>query len=124
MSQLIRAGESEEAERLKAQAREIGTALAALEPQLEKLDVRFKDLMLLVPNIVSPDTPIGASDADNVEIKRVGTPPSFHFEPQDVFVVPSWTSLSLSSEEGAVLFSYSDRPIHEALGILREEFTD
>jgi gentisate 1,2-dioxygenase len=29
----------------------------------------------------------------------------------------------LSSEEGAVLFSYSDRPIHEALGILREEFT-
>jgi gentisate 1,2-dioxygenase len=49
---------------------------------------------------------------------------TFQFEPQDVFVVPSWACLSLSSEEGAVLFSYSDRPIHEALGILREEFSD
>jgi len=49
---------------------------------------------------------------------------TFQFEPQDVFVVPSWATLSLSTEEGAVLFSYSDRPIHEALGILREEFAD
>jgi gentisate 1,2-dioxygenase len=54
---------------------------------------------------------------------RIGNQ-TFQFEPQDVFVVPSWASLSLSSEEGAVLFSYSDRPIHEALGILREEFAD
>jgi gentisate 1,2-dioxygenase len=47
---------------------------------------------------------------------------SFHFEPQDVFVVPSWATLSFSTDEDAVLFSFSDRPIHDALGILREEF--
>jgi seryl-tRNA synthetase len=30
---------------------------------------------MLVPNVVSPDTPYGLSDADNAEIKRVGLPP-------------------------------------------------
>ncbi|MDF2714627.1 MAG: seryl-tRNA synthetase, partial [Paenibacillus sp.] len=79
----MRAGEREEAERLKALAKETGEALAAVEPRLQTLDDRCKELMLLVPNVVSPDTPIGASDADNVEIKRVGTPPSFPFEPLD-----------------------------------------
>jgi seryl-tRNA synthetase len=30
--------------------------------------------MMLVPNVVSPDTPAGRSDADNVEVRRVGEP--------------------------------------------------
>ncbi|MEF3302676.1 serine--tRNA ligase [Paenibacillus sp. GYB003] len=80
---LLRAGERDEADRLKAEAKRIGNALAEAEPRLEKLDGRFRELMLLVPNVVSPDTPIGASDADNVEIRRVGSPPDFAFEPQD-----------------------------------------
>jgi gentisate 1,2-dioxygenase len=41
-----------------------------------------------------------------------------------VFVAPSWSRVSFDSEQEAVLFSFSDRPIHEALGILREEFLD
>ncbi len=43
------------------------------------------------------------------------------FGPRDHFVVPSWHTLRLSSSAGCVLFSYSDRPVHEALGIHREE---
>jgi len=46
---------------------------------------------------------------------------TFQFGPRDVFVVPSWASLALSANDDAVLFSYSDRPVQEALGILREE---
>ncbi len=45
----------------------------------------------------------------------------FSFGPRDHFVVPSWHTLQLSSSKGCVLFSYSDRPVHEALGIHREE---
>ena len=45
----------------------------------------------------------------------------FDFAPRDVFVVPSWTALSFESDEDAVVFSYSDRPCQEALGLLREE---
>lgn len=44
----------------------------------------------------------------------------FAFEPKDTFVVPSWAGLSLHASEDATLFSFSDRPLHEALGLLRE----
>jgi gentisate 1,2-dioxygenase len=45
----------------------------------------------------------------------------FPFGPRDHFVVPSWYSLSLQASSEACLFSFSDRPVHQALGVLREE---
>jgi gentisate 1,2-dioxygenase len=45
----------------------------------------------------------------------------FAFGPRDHFVVPSWHTARLSSAVGCVLFSFSDRPVHQALGILKEE---
>ena len=45
----------------------------------------------------------------------------FAFGPRDHFVVPSWHTARLSSGAGCVLFSYSDRPVQQALGIHREE---
>ena len=41
--------------------------------------------------------------------------------PQDVFVVPSWQSVTHEPDGEAVLFSFSDRPVHEKLGIFRED---
>ena len=49
---------------------------------------------------------------------------AFQFEAHDVFVVPSWARLVLSAAEDAVLFSFSDRPMQLAAGILREAFLD
>jgi gentisate 1,2-dioxygenase len=40
--------------------------------------------------------------------------------PQDVFVVPSWKRYHHNAEKESVLFSISDRPAQEALGIWRE----
>ena len=45
----------------------------------------------------------------------------FQFGPRDHFVVPSWHTASLHSPSGCVLFSFSDRPVHQALGLHREE---
>ena len=44
----------------------------------------------------------------------------FTFGPKDHFVVPSWVSFTLSVDQDAVLFSYSDRIIQEKLDIFRE----
>ncbi len=44
----------------------------------------------------------------------------FDYEPRDTFVVPSWASLRFENQEECVLFSFSDRPVQQALGILRE----
>ena len=48
----------------------------------------------------------------------------FAFGPQDIFVVPSWATLRLSAWSDSVLFSYSDRPVQTAMGILREAFLE
>lgn len=45
----------------------------------------------------------------------------YAFGPRDHFVIPSWHTARLSSSQGCVLFSFSDRPVHQALGIHNEE---
>ena len=41
--------------------------------------------------------------------------------PHDVFVVPSWCQAAHAATEDAVLFSFSDRPAQQALGLWREQ---
>lgn len=50
---------------------------------------------------------------------RIGTE-TFEWGPRDVFVVPSWHEVVHEADEDAVLFSYSDRPVQEKLGLFRE----
>ena len=45
----------------------------------------------------------------------------FGFAERDVFVVPSWQTLTLRARTDSILFSYSDRPVQKALGLWREE---
>lgn len=44
----------------------------------------------------------------------------FRFAPRDVFVVPSWTPCRFNAGEEVILFSFSDRPVQEAIGVWRE----
>jgi gentisate 1,2-dioxygenase len=45
----------------------------------------------------------------------------FRWQQHDIFVVPSWVAVSHQAEAEAVLFSYSDRPVQEKLGLWREQ---
>ena len=62
--------------------REIGQKIAALDEQVKALDDQFRDLLAGIPNLPHPSVPVGASEADNVEVRRVGEPRRFDFEPQ------------------------------------------
>lgn len=44
----------------------------------------------------------------------------FAFGPHDVFVIPSWAPRAWRAEDECVLFCYSDRPVQQAMGCLRE----
>jgi gentisate 1,2-dioxygenase len=46
---------------------------------------------------------------------------TFRWKPRDVFVVPSWHWHHHNATTEAVLFSFSDRPVQEKLGLWREE---
>jgi gentisate 1,2-dioxygenase len=41
--------------------------------------------------------------------------------PKDIFVVPSWKPVVHEAEEESVLFSFSDRPVQEKIGVWRED---
>jgi len=51
---------------------------------------------------------------------RVGDQ-TFRWGPSDIFVAPSWFPVSHNVESEAVLFSASDRPVQQALGLWREQ---
>ncbi|MDQ0062832.1 serine--tRNA ligase [Paenibacillus harenae] len=79
----LSSGEEQDADRMKQGVKQSNATLTKLEAELGSVDGMHEQLLLLVPNIVSPDTPDGASDADNVEIKKHGELPTFEFEPKN-----------------------------------------
>ena len=46
------------------------------------------------------------------------------WQPPDIFVVPSWKHVTHEATDEAVFFSFSDRPIQEALNLFREDRGD
>ena len=59
--------------------------ISAFEEQAKQLDEQFRELLAGVPNIPHESVPTGKSAEDNVEVRRVGTPPQFDFTPK-----PHW----------------------------------
>ncbi len=45
----------------------------------------------------------------------------FRWQPRDIFVAPSWQPVSHQADEETVLFSFSDRPVQQKLGLWRRE---
>ncbi len=62
--------------------RKIKEEIAQKEKEFEEIKEKYNTLMVMVPTIPSPDTPIGKDDSDNVEIYRWGEVPKFDFKPK------------------------------------------
>lgn len=80
-----------EAETLKAQVTADAQRLAELEAREGVLAEELRKLLLVIPNIIDPSVPIGASDEENVEVERFGEaiepsfPIPYHTEIMDSF---------------------------------------
>ena len=66
----------------QAATRELDAQVAAFDEQAKSLDEKFRELLAGVPNIPHESVPTGKSAEDNVEVRRVGTPPKFDFTPK------------------------------------------
>ncbi|MEZ5175126.1 MAG: serine--tRNA ligase [Acidimicrobiia bacterium] len=93
------------AEELRAQQKAAGKEIATLEgeakseavgavsglaeqykgliEEADTLDAEFDAIWVQLPNMTDPSAADGLDEDDAVEIKRVGTPPTFGFEPMD-----------------------------------------
>ncbi|WP_027482440.1 serine--tRNA ligase [Deinococcus pimensis] len=63
--------------------KDLAEEIRALEPTLRAHEDALRVLLLQVPSIPDERAPLGASDEDNVELRREGTPRTFDFTPLD-----------------------------------------
>lgn len=70
----------ENTDKIQEEVRFLGDEVKALEEKQNELDEKQRNLLLNIPNIPDETTPIGASDADNVEVHKWGEPTKFDFE--------------------------------------------
>ena len=70
----------ENTDAIQEEVRLLGDEIKNLEEQQNELDEKQRNLLLNIPNIPDESTPIGASDADNVEVHRWGEPTKFDFD--------------------------------------------
>ena len=68
---------------LLAQVDQLGGELEAGKRELEAIQVKLDAIALNIPNLPDASVPQGASEDDNVEVSRWGTPRSFDFAVQD-----------------------------------------
>jgi seryl-tRNA synthetase len=64
------------------QVRSIGEQISALDDQVKSADQEFQELLSGIPNIPHESVPVGRSGDDNVEVRRIGEPRQFDFEPK------------------------------------------
>jgi seryl-tRNA synthetase len=77
VGQLIQAGASPkgpEVQALRDQGNRIKQQVAVLEEEEKNLEQRLRDQLLAFPNLPAAAVPPGSSEADNVEVKRWGSP--------------------------------------------------
>ena len=84
---LMKQGKKDEADAAKAQVKEMGDEMEALEKREAELAEEIKNRMYVIPNIIDPSVPIGKDDSQNVEIEKFGEP----FVPE--FEVPYHTDI-------------------------------
>jgi seryl-tRNA synthetase len=76
-------GRGEDAKALMAEVAGLGDELKALETELGAIQSDLREWLLTIPNLPHASVPIGASEAQNVELRRVGAPKEFGFEARD-----------------------------------------
>ena len=65
--------------------KEVSSRIKVLEDELKGVETKLEELLLTIPNLPDPACPVGASEADNREVRRWGEIPSFEFSPR-----PHW----------------------------------
>jgi len=115
-------GDEAEFERLRALVSAKKAEIATLEEQAKAESARLNDILMSLPNLPAADIPDGADEDDNVEIRRVGSPRNFAFEPKEHFEIPAAahgldfeTAAKLSGSRFVVLKGAMNR-LHRALG--------
>lgn len=68
-----------------AEMKELSEEIKGIDQQVKEVDDKLQTILLTLPNTPNPQVPVGASDEENVELRRVGDVREFDFE-----IKPHW----------------------------------
>jgi seryl-tRNA synthetase len=91
------------------QLRELKAELQSVEAEHEEAEHRRQELLDRVPNPPDPSVPDGTAEEDAVEVRRVGEPPTFSFEPRDhldLAAAHGWIDLERAARVSGARFAY------------------
>jgi seryl-tRNA synthetase len=91
------------------QLRDLKAELQRVEADHEEAERRRHELLDRVPNPPYPSVPDGSTEEDAVELRRVGEPPSFAFEPRDHLDLAAehgWIDLERAARVSGARFAY------------------
>jgi len=95
---LMGQGKKEEAEETKKQVSAMAQEMEDLGKLAEELEVKVREKMMVIPNIIDDSVPIGKDDSENVEVERFGEPAVPEFEvPYHVDIMESVDGIDLDS---------------------------
>ena len=75
----------ENADALIAEMKQVAETIKQVDERVAELDAKQREFMLTVPNLLHASVPVCRGAAENVEVRRWGTPPKFDFKPK-----PHW----------------------------------
>jgi len=73
----------EDTSAIMAEVANLGDELKQLEAELDRVQQELNAFLSVIPNTPHESVPVGKSEADNLEVRKVGTPPQFDFEVKD-----------------------------------------
>ena len=95
---LMKNGQKDEAEKVKAEVSAMGKELEEKEQLEVKLEADIREIMLVIPNIIDETVPIGKDDTENVEVEKFGEPAVPAFEvPYHVDIMEKLNGIDIDS---------------------------
>ncbi|SFM54150.1 serine--tRNA ligase [Halopseudomonas yangmingensis] len=111
----------EDIQPLLADVDRMGEELNTAKQELEQIQQELDALLLAIPNLPDDSVPVGASEDDNVEVRRWGNPRSFDFEVRDHVAIGEqrgWLDFETAAKLSGARFALMRGPIarlHRAL---------
>ncbi|MCF0259999.1 MAG: serine--tRNA ligase [Erysipelotrichaceae bacterium] len=98
IGKLMGQGKKDEAEEVKKEVAAIADQLKDLEAAEEELRAAVLKNMMVIPNMIADDVPLGKDDSENVELQRYGEPVVPDFEiPYHTDIMESLAGIDLDS---------------------------
>jgi seryl-tRNA synthetase len=120
----------QDASHLFAASKARGQDIKQLEVKLEELEQQRQKILLTIPNLPHETVPVGASAADNAEVRRWGTPRAFDFTPrahfdvaQDLGILDFERAARMSGARFSVLIGAGARLMRGLIGFMLDLHT-